>query len=87
MYRSQLRVQNSHIHIDYDDYRIQSGLYIFLKGKYVMDLSYFRVCWFPGRLQTVCADMHALHKFVFHRSVYVSCGLAFTVQASIKSVY
>lgn len=52
-----------------------------------MDLSYFRVCWFPGWVQRLCADMHALHKFVFHRSIYVSCGLVFAVQGDIKSVY
>lgn len=44
---------------------------------------------FTGQVQrvgcmSVCARMHALHKFVFHRSICVFCGLVLVAQKDIK---
>ena len=82
---SQLRVQNTHMQpLDMLIIWLDT-VCIFLKGKYIIDLSYFRVCWFHGRVQRACVQTCMLGtNFVFHRSICVSCGLAFTVQKDIK---
>lgn len=50
------------INANYDSGIRNISLCVCLKGNYIIDGSYFKVCYFHG---SVCTETNVVHKFVF----------------------